>query len=310
MTYARHARGSSPYRRIQLALFFAGVATFAQLYSPQGVLPAIAADIDVSPATASLTISVATAGVALSVLPWAFVAERIGRGRAMSIAAAAAAVLGVLVPFAPGFPVLLCGRFLEGVALGAIPAIAMAYLSDEIVADHSPRAAGVYVAGTTIGGLLGRVVAGPIADLTSWRVGVLIVAGLCAAAAVAFIVLIPPPRRDPRRGGPPATLRIFAARLRRALRRPSLLALYAHPFLLMGAFVALYNYIGFRLEAPPFALSTAVVSLLYFAYLAGTWSSAKVSGWTARFGRLPTLLACLTTMAAGILITVAPVVPV
>jgi len=66
VTYARHPQGSMPYRRILIALFFAGVATFAQLYSPQGVLPAIAADIGVSPATASLTISVATAGVALS----------------------------------------------------------------------------------------------------------------------------------------------------------------------------------------------------------------------------------------------------
>ena len=310
MTYARHARGSTPYGRILLALFFAGVATFAQLYSPQGVLPAIAADIGVSPATASLTISVATAGVALSVLPWAFVAERIGRARAMSIAVAAAAILGVLVPFAPTFEALLVGRFFEGVALGAIPAIAMAYLSDEIVADHSPRAAGVYVAGTTIGGLLGRVVAGPIADLTSWRMGVLLVATLCAAAAIAFIVLIPVARRDPRRDGTPAPLSVFAARLLAALRRPSLLALYAHPFLLMGAFVALYNYIGFRLEAPPFALSTAVVSLLYFAYLAGTWSSAQVSRWTARFGRIPTLLVCLVTMAGGILLTIATNVPV
>jgi len=308
MTYARHARGSTPYRRILLALFFAGVATFAQLDSPQGVLPAIATDIGVSPATASLTISVSTAGVALSVIPWAFVAERIGRARAMSIAVAAAALLGVLVPFAATFEILLWGRFLEGVALGAIPAIAMAYLSDEIVADHSPRAAGVYVAGTTIGGLLGRVVAGPVSELSNWRVGVLLVAAVCAA--VAFIVLVPRSRRDPRRDRSPTPPAVFAARLLSALRRPSLLALYAHPFLLMGAFVALYNYIGFRLEAPPFALSTAVVSLLYFAYLAGTWSSAQVSGWTARFGRIPTLLVCLATMAVGILITISPSVPV
>jgi predicted MFS family arabinose efflux permease len=168
----------------------------------------------------------------------------------------------------------------------------------------------VYVAGTTIGGLLGRVVAGPVADLSSWRVGVLLVAGLCAAAVIAFIVLIPSPRRDPRGGRAPTPPATFAARLLSALRRPSLLALYAHPFLLMGAVVALYNYTGFRLEAPPFALSTAAVSLLYFAYLAGTWSSAQVSGWTARFGRIPTLLACLATMAGGILITIAPAVPV
>jgi len=78
----------------------------------------------------------------------------------------------------------------------------------------------------------------------------------------------------------------------------------------MGAFVALYNYIGFRLEAPPFALSAGLASLLYFAYLAGTWSSAQAGGWTARFGRIPTLLVCLATMAGGILLTIAPAVPV
>lgn len=308
MSDPRHARGSTPYRRILVALFFAGVATFAQLYSPQGVLPAIAADVGVSPATASLTTSVATAGVALSVLPWAFVAERIGRARAMSIAVAAAAVLGVLVPLAPNFELLLVGRFFEGVALGAIPAIAMAYLSEEIVAAHSPRAAGVYVAGTTIGGLLGRVVAGPIAELTNWRAGVLLVAALCAAAAIAFIVLIPAVPRDAGTGRSSTAFSVFTKRLVSALRRPSLLALYAHPFLLMGAFVALYNYIGFRLEAPPFALSTGSVSLLYFAYLAGTWSSARVGGWTARFGRIPTLLVCLAVMTGGILLTIGPAV--
>lgn len=305
-----HTRGSAAYRRILVALFFAGVATFAQLYSTQGVLPAIAADADVSPASASLTVSLATAGVAISVIPWALVGQRIGRARAMTVAIVAAVVFGCLVPFSPTFEVLLAGRLLEGLALGAIPAIAVAYISEEIVAEHSPRAAGVYVAGTAIGGLLGRVVAGPVADATHWRVGMLVVAGLCAAAAVAFVLLVPARRREVREDRAAAGLRAFGRRLGSALRRPALLTLYVHPFLLMGAFVALYNYIGFRLEAPPFALSTGVVSLLYFAYLAGTWSAGQAGGWTSRLGRLPTLLLALGAMAAGILITLAPSVPV
>ena len=37
-----HVRGSTDYRRLLGALFCAGVATFAQLYSPQAVLPLIA----------------------------------------------------------------------------------------------------------------------------------------------------------------------------------------------------------------------------------------------------------------------------
>ncbi len=86
---------------------------------------------------------------------------------------------------------LLSGRFLEGLMLGGVPAIAIAYLTEEIESGHAARAAGSYVAGTTIGGLAGRLVTGPLAEHAGWRVGVLTVAGLCALSAVAFVRLAP-----------------------------------------------------------------------------------------------------------------------
>ena len=39
MTFSGHAPGSREYRRLIVGLFFAGIATFAQLYSAQAVLP-------------------------------------------------------------------------------------------------------------------------------------------------------------------------------------------------------------------------------------------------------------------------------
>ena len=42
-TWQGHPRGSAAYGRLLAALFCAGVATFAQLYSPQAVLPLISA---------------------------------------------------------------------------------------------------------------------------------------------------------------------------------------------------------------------------------------------------------------------------
>lgn len=62
--------GTPPYRRLLTALFFIGVATFAQLYSPQGLLPLISTEQQVSPDGAALMISAATLGVALGVIPW------------------------------------------------------------------------------------------------------------------------------------------------------------------------------------------------------------------------------------------------
>ena len=51
------------------------------------------------------------------------------------------------------------------------------------------------------------------------------------------------------------------------LRDPVLRLLYLLAFLLMGAFVTLYNYAGFRLLALPYGLSQAAVSAVFLLYL-------------------------------------------
>lgn len=307
-----HSHGSSDYRRLLAGLFFAGIATFAQLYSPQAVLAHLADDLRVSAADSALVVSASTIGLAIGVIPWSVVADRIGRVRAMAIAVIAATVFGLLVPFAPTFSLLLTGRLVEGLMLGGVPAIAIAYLSEEIEPRHAARAAGTYVAGTSIGGLLGRLVAGPVTEFSSWRVGVFAVAVLCAISAVLFIVLVPASRGFvPRRTRRPATEAAathpsLLHLLRENLRSKRMLALYAQGFLLMGGFVALYNYLGFRLSGDPFGLPQSVVSLVFVAYLGGTWSSAQAGILAARFGRWWVLLSSLAMMIIGVLLTLSP----
>jgi YNFM family putative membrane transporter len=303
--WAGHSYGSTEYRRLLAGLFFAGVATFAQLYSPQAALPLIAADLKIGAAQAALIVSSATIGLAIGVIPWSVVADRIGRVRAMSIAVTAATAFGLLVPFATSFPVLLTGRLFEGAMVGGVPAIAIAYLSEEIEPRHASRAAGTYVAGTSIGGLLGRLVAGPVAELANWRIGVGLVAVLCAVAAALFIALVPKPQGFvPRRSRGSATEGGLLSRLAVNLRSARLLALYAQGMLLMGGFVALYNFLGFRLSGAPFNLPQTLISLLFLAYLAGTWSAAQAGVLAARFGRRPVLLTAIAAMVAGVLLTI------
>uniref|UniRef100_UPI0025BDA416 MFS transporter n=1 Tax=Galactobacter sp. TaxID=2676125 RepID=UPI0025BDA416 len=189
-----HARGSSGYRRMILALFCAGIATFAQLYSVQGTLPALAAAENISESRAALAVSAATLGLAVAVIPWSRVADRHGRRSTMRLAISAAVILGLAVPFAPTFEVLLGLRFVEGLALGGIPAVAMAYLTEEISPVAAAVAGGTYVSGTSLGGLMGRLLAGPLGDVFTWRVGTFAVSALAALAAVAFFLLAPRPR--------------------------------------------------------------------------------------------------------------------
>lgn len=300
-----HPKGSAAYSKILAGLAFAGVATFAQLYSTQAVLPIMAADQQVSAADAALTISLATVGLAITVIPWSFLADRIGRVRAMAIGISAATVLGLLVPLATSFGMLLGLRLLEGMALGGIPAIAIAYLNEEVNRAHAAVAAGTYVAGTTLGGLAGRLVAGPIGELWGWRAAALSVSLLATVAAVLFLVLIPKAK-----GFTPAK----AAGLRGALgtlgghvRNARLLALYVQAFLMMGGFVAVYNYLGFRLSAEPFMLPGTLISLIFLAYLSGTFSSRWAGGLTVRFGRRNILLAGIVLMIAGLALTLTQV---
>lgn len=301
-----HHKGSRAYGRILAGLSFAGVATFAQLYSTQAVLPLLAADLEITAADAALTISLATVGLAVTVIPWSFLADRIGRVRAMAWGISIATVLGLLVPFATSFGMLLALRLLEGMALGGIPAIAIAYLNEEVTKAHAALAAGSYVAGTTLGGLAGRLVAGPAGELWGWRAAALAVSVLATLAAVAFLLLVPRARGFvSTRAGLRGALRTLGGHLRNV----RLLALYMQAFLMMGGFVAVYNYLGFRLSVGPFNLPATLISLIFLAYLSGTVSSRWAAGLTTRFGRRTVLLAGLALATAGLAMTLAPYLP-
>jgi YNFM family putative membrane transporter len=296
-----HPKGSAAYGKILAGLAFAGVATFAQLYSTQAVLPAMASDLQITAAEAALTISLATVGLAITVIPWSFLADRIGRVRAMTLGISAATVLGLLVPLAGSFGILLGLRLLEGMALGGIPAIAIAYLNEEVNKAHAALAAGSYVAGTTLGGLAGRLVAGPAGELWGWRAAALAVSLLATIAAVLFLVLVPKARGfTPARA---AGLRGAVRTLTGHVRTPRLLALYVQAFLMMGGFVAVYNYLGFRLSGDPFSLPATLISLIFLAYLSGTFSSRWAAGLTLRFGRRNVLLAGVLLMVVGMALT-------
>ena len=310
-TWAGHARGSRGYRGVLVGLAAAGVATFAQLYSLQGVLPELAADLEISAAAAALTVSAATLGLAVSVIPWSAAADRFGRLPVMRLAILAAVLLGLAVPLSPNLPVLLLLRFVEGLALGGIPAVALAYLSEEVSRRHAAVAAGSYVSGTTLGGLAGRILASPLAEATNWRLGVGAVSLLAAAAAVVFMLTAPRQlgfRRLHRRPG-----HGLAARLLAHLRDRHQVSLYLQGFLLMGGFVAVYNYLGFRLGAAPFNLPQSLASSLFLAYLAGTWSSRAAGALAgklhSRGGRRTVLLASIAVMAAGLALTVVAWLP-
>lgn len=292
--------GTPPYRRLLAALFFIGVATFAQLYSPQGLLPLIADDLHVSPDRAALMISAATLGVALGVIPWSYVGDAVGRKQAMLTAIALACLCAALITIMPGFWWMLALRFVEGLMLGGVPALAVAYLSEEVSPKVAAIAAGTYVSGTTIGGLAGRIIAAPIGQAVGWELGMLLVTGLAVLCVLIFLRTAPRAQNFTPRV---TRLREAMAALLGNLRSPALWVIYLQGCLTMGGFVAVYNFLGFRLADPPFSLPIWLVSFIFLAYLAGTFSAPRAGVLASRFGRKPVLIAGNLTMMAGTALT-------
>ncbi|MFF3751055.1 MFS transporter [Streptomyces sp. NPDC002018] len=292
--------GRPGYRRMSLALFAAGVATFALLYSTQALLPAISTGLGVTASQASWTVSAATGALALFVLPLSALSERFGRRTLMTVSLAVAVGVGLLVPFAPSLEWLVALRAVQGAALAGLPASAMAFLAEEVRPKALVAAIGLFVAGNSVGGMSGRIVAGWAAQLWGWRAALGVVGLLAVVCAVVFRVLLPRARHFTPR---PLSARSLARTVGGHLADPLLRRLYAIGALFMTVFGAVYTVIGYRLVEAPFRLPQGIVGSVFLVYLVGTVSSAAAGRLVARLGRRGALYLAVGTTAAGLLLS-------
>ncbi|MEU9982827.1 MFS transporter [Streptomyces sp. NPDC050856] len=290
------------YRRMSFALFAAGVATFALLYSTQALLPAVSAGFGVSASAASWTVSAATGALALCVLPLSALSERFGRRGMMTASLAVAVAVGLLVPFAPSLEWLVALRAVQGAALAGLPASAMAYLAEEVRPRALVGAIGLFVAGNSIGGMSGRIVTGWVAQLWGWRAALGAVGVMALVCAVVFRLMLPRARHFTAGSLNP---RALGRTVRTHLSDPLLLRLYAIGALFMTVFGAVYTVIGYRLAEAPFSLPQGVIGSVFLVYLVGTVSSAAAGRLVGRLGRRGALYLAVTTTAAGLLLSLA-----
>ena len=301
--------GSPAYRRISLALFLAGFATFSLLYCVQPVLPELAQYFSLGAAGSSLALSVSTGCLAAAI----FIAGALSEGRdkrwLMFASMALAALCNLGAALAPTWGMLLTARALEGVLLGGVPAVAMAYLSDEIHPRGLGFAMGLYVGGTAFGGMAGRIGMSALADQFGWRVAMGTISVLGLLSAVGFVLLLPRAHRIVASAAaaalPSKGLAYHLQAWRTHLQTPGLLPLFLSAFALMGVFVSLFNYAGFRLAAPPYGLNQTQIGLIFSVYLFGIVASPAAGALADRWGRGPVLVGGVALMSAGVVLTLA-----
>ena len=123
-------------------------------------------------------------------------------------------------------------RTLLGLALSGLPALAMAYVGEEFDPDSLPAAMGLYIGGTALGGMLGRLLSGLLSDLGGWTLALGGIAALGMVALSLFVWLLPASRHFKAQ---PLSLTVLLANFRLHLSNPVLRSLFLQGFLLMGA---------------------------------------------------------------------------
>jgi YNFM family putative membrane transporter len=292
--------GTPEFRRTNLALFSAGFATFALLYCVQPLMPIFARDFNVSAAQSSLSLSLTTGLLAPAMIVAGALSESRGRKAMMVGSLFASALLTLLSAFVVRWNMFLALRALAGITFAGLPAISMAYLSEEVHPGSIGLAMGLAIGGNGLGGMIGRLASALLADALSWRyaLGAIGVVGLVATAI--FWRTLPASRHfvaRPLRTG--ALLRTFFEEL----RDPQLVPLFAMGFLLMGAFVTAYNYITYHLLDAPYRLSHGAVGFIFLVYLVGIFASAWIGARADRVGRGRMLLLMTVLMLVGVGLT-------
>ena len=299
-------RGTREFTLTNVALFAAGFTTFALIYCVQPIMPVLGQAFHIDAATASLSLSATTQCLAVAMLVASSLSEVYGRKPVMAVSLFASSALMIGSAFAPNWPALLAMRALAGIAFSGLPATAMAYVGEEMDAGSTGLAMGLYIAGTGLGALGGRLIVAGLADLGSWRLGLFTIGCLALASSVIFTLTLPRSRHF---RAQPAAGSALARSFGRHLSHPVQALLYAEGFLLMGVFVALYNYLGYRLMAPPYGFSQTAVGLIFLISLVGILTSAWVGDLASRVGRGRVFPVLVVLIATGLWMTLAGWVP-
>jgi MFS transporter, YNFM family, putative membrane transport protein len=286
----------------RLGVYIIGIAAFVQLWAIQALLPTLAVYFRENEARISLTVSATTLAVTLMAPFIGVIADVLGRRRIIVIALFLLVVPTALIGVAQSLDQIVVLRFIQGLLLPPVFAVAVAYIGDEFPKEQIAAATANYTAGSVLGGFLGRFLAGWIGDYGGWRLAFFVLAAISLACAVTVTMYLPREQRFVRAEGVLHSLSMMA----RHFRDPRLVATFAVGFGALFTFVTLFTYINFHLAAPPFGLSAGWLGSLFVAYAFGVFTTPLAGPLVARLGRRGTVLLMQGFWAAGILLTLVP----
>lgn len=282
------------FYRSAFALCLAAVVVFANLHLLQPLLPQLSREFQLSALQASWAYAVGTLCLGVSLLFYAALSDAWGRRTLLLVTLIGMTLSTLALTQVESYGALLCWRAVQGVFLGGLPAVAIAWMGEAYSKPAMVAAVGYYISANSLGGISGRLLAGALADLGHWQWVFWPAALVGALSCYAVWRLLPEAAGF--------TARRFLWRQALTdnllhLRQPLLLLCYLIGGLNFFIFLNQYTYIAFVLSEAPYSLSSFWIGLLFVTYLTGTLGSA-LSGKVSQ--RMPTPVG----MALGVVILI------
>ena len=292
------------------AVTLCGVCAFLGLYCTQPLLPLLERLFGASKTAVGMTVSAATLGVAISAPIFGALTERLARKRVIVLSILGVSIPTLLAATSTSLAQLIFWRVLQGIMIPGIIAVVVTYIGEEWPSDRVALIMSFYVSGTALGGFLGRISAGILADHFSWRASFVALGIASLAGGAAIAAWLPHGRRRAAPQQTSGTLPPFPYQVQEMFRRRRLIATFAVGFNVLFSLVGVFTWITFYLDAPPFSLSTTALSSLFFVYLIGLVVTPAAGYLITRVGLRAGIGGAICCSIAGVLLTLVHSLPV
>ncbi|MBW1780249.1 MAG: MFS transporter [Deltaproteobacteria bacterium] len=287
------------YFRLQFIVFALVAVSVTNIYVTQPVLPVLQREFSADMVLVSFSVSAVILGIAISNLPFGFLADRLSIHPIILTGGVSVAVGGLVCAVTKDLWVLIAARFLQGIFIPSLTTCLAAYLAKTLPVTRLNVVMGSYVSATVLGGLCGRLLGGWIHPPLHWRYAFVSASALTLIAT--FTAVWGLPRTSSETGQQHHSIGFLEL-----MKRWDLLRIYLCAMGSFAIFSSVFNYLPYRLAAQPFCFSTEVTTLFYLVYVVAIFIGPTAGRISNRFGNGNTLLAGSVVLGGALALIILP----
>lgn len=261
-----------------LALGLIGTIAFLQMYAVQAILPDLMQKFSASVNSVGALIGITVLAVAITSPFAGMLSDRVGRKNLIVISTFLLASATIMLGFSHSITAMKFWRFMQGICIPAITVSAMAYAAEEL-----PKSAmSYYVAGTVLGGFLGRFLLGHLSHIFNITIGFWALGLLSMMGAIWIYFFVQKERHFVRAKFDFSNLYIHA-------KNPAIQLTLLLGASVLFSLVAVFTYVNLHLANTPYLLKSDSLANLFSLYLIGMAITPLSGRLYTRFGAKNTL---------------------